>query len=103
MAEGRFVSRSISTNEQLASVSIEAALLFSWCIPHLDVDGRLAGSAMYIKANVAPLRDEITIKRIPKLLAELGQAVDNEGTSLVVWYEVGCQQVLMFPGFGRQQ
>lgn len=103
MAEGRFVSRSISTNEQLATVSIEAALLFTWMIAHLDVDGSLAGSPMSIKANVVPLRDELTLKRIPKLLEELAAAVDDDGTSLVVWYEVGRQQVLFFPGFDGQQ
>jgi hypothetical protein len=72
-------------------------------IPHIDVDGRVAGSPISIKANVVPLRDEITIKRIPKLLAELGNAVDADGTSLLVWYEVGRQQVLYFPGFTGQQ
>jgi hypothetical protein len=103
MAEGRFVSRSISANEQLADVSIEAALLFSWCIPHLDVDGRLKGSPMFLKSSIVPLRDEFTIKRIPAFLEELGQAVGREGSSLLVWYEASRQQVLFFPGFERQQ
>ena len=103
MADGRFLSRSIAVNEQLASVSIEAALFFTWCIPHCDIEGRLPGSPMSVKANVFPLREEITIKRIPKLIEELGSAVDPDGVSLVVWYQVGRQQVLMFPGFTRQQ
>lgn len=103
MAEGRFLSRSISTNEQLASVSFEAAMLFTWCIPHLDVEGRLAGNAMYLKSNVVPLRDEITLRKIPKLLAELAAAVDRQGQPLVIWYEAGRQQVLQFPGFAGQQ
>jgi hypothetical protein len=103
MARGRFLSRSISASEQLASVSIEAALLFTWCLPHLDVEGRLAGEAIFIKSNVVPLRDEITLKRIPKLIGELAAAVDRDGVSLVVWYEAGRRQVLFFPGFEEQQ
>lgn len=103
MAEGRFLSRSISTNEQLAGVSLEAALLFSWCIPHLDVDGRLAGNPMFLKSNVVPLRDEITLKKIPRLLTELARAVDRTGQPLLIWYEAGRQQVLQFPGFAGQQ
>lgn len=103
MANGRFVSRSISSNEELAGVSIEAALLFSWSIPQLDVDGRLPGSPMWLKTNVVPLRDELTLKSIPRCLEELGAAIDRDGTSLIVWYETRLKQVLFFPGFGRQQ
>lgn len=103
MAKGRFISRSISTNEQLASVSFNADYFFTRCIAHLDVDGRLTGNPVLLKSNVVPLRDEITLKLIPKLIEELGAAVDLAGRSLVVWYEVGAQRVLFFPGFAGQQ
>lgn len=103
MAKGRFVSKSIATNEQLAAVSFTADYFFQRCIPHLDVEGRLAGNPLIIKATVAPLRDEITAENIPALIAELAAAVDHEGTPLVVWYEVNGVKVLEFPGFASQQ
>lgn len=103
MAKGRFVSKSIATNEQLAAVSFTADYFFQRCIPHLDVEGRLAGNPLIIKAAVAPLRDEITQANIPELIAELAAAVDHEGTPLVIWYEVNGVKVLEFPGFQGQQ
>jgi hypothetical protein len=103
MPNGRFVSRSISTNEQLGRVSLAANLLFDQCIPHLDVAGRLAGNPTLVKSTAVPLRTDVPEDRIPSLLAELSQAVGPEGEPLVRWYEVKGTRVLEFPGFDRQQ
>ena len=103
MAKGRFVSRSISANEQLASVSLLADFLFGRCIAHLDAEGRMTGNPQLIKSTVVPLRSEIREDAIPGLLGELASAVDHEGRPLVVWYEVAGRQVLYFPGFDRAQ
>lgn len=103
MANGRFVSRSISTNEQLGAVSIEADFLFGRCIPHLDRDGRITGNPALLAATVAPLRAELTPHCVAGLLEELASAVDADGVPLVLWYEVAGQRVLAFPGFSRQQ
>lgn len=102
MADGRFLSRSISLNQQLARVSFEADYLFARCIPHLDVEGRMPGHPSLVKSIACPLRDEIREADIPRLLYELASAkVDGEG--LVRWYESSGVQVLEFPGFHRQQ
>jgi hypothetical protein len=103
MPNGRFVSKSISANEQLADVSLAADYFFQRCIPHLDVDGRITGNAKILKGAVFPLRSEITAESIPDLIRELGAAVDAAGQSLVVWYEVGTQKVLWFPRFRDHQ
>lgn len=97
MPNGRFVSKTISTNGQLASVSLEADFLFGRCIPHLDREGRLAGSPKLVKAIAVPLRDELTVARVGACLAELAKH------ELVVWYVVAGQEYLMFPGFERHQ
>ena len=103
MAEGRFVSRSIATNEQLAGVSFLADYLFVRCVPHLDVEGRMTGNPTLIKAKVAPLRPEMTVDKIPELIQELARALDRHGEPLLVWYAVADMRVLHFPGFSRQQ
>lgn len=103
MPRGRFISRSISTNEQLAGVSFAADFLFTRCIAHLDAHGRMTGNPILIKSEVVPLREEITVRSIPKLLNELANAKDHTGQPLVVWYEAAGQKVLAFPGFERQQ
>lgn len=95
MPDGRFLSKSISDNEHLGTVSAEAALLFSWCIPHLDRDGRLDGRPRVIKSRVMMWRDDIGEGDIPALLREL--------SPLVKWYECDGTRVLWFPGFRGEQ
>lgn len=102
MARGRFISRSIASNEQLAGVSLAADFLFGRCIPFLDGEGRMSGNPIIVKLAVQ-LRPEMTLDVIPALLAELAAARDHKGEPLVVAYEVGGQRVLYFPGFARQQ
>ena len=95
MPEGRFMNKSISQNEVLGSVSVEAALLFSWCIPHLDRDGRIDGHPVLLRSKLFPWRQDITAESIPSLIAELAP--------LVRWYEVDGKAVLYFPGFRDEQ
>lgn len=97
MPNGRFVSKTISTNGQLAAVSLEADYLFGRCIPHLDREGRMVGSPKLVKAIAVPVRDELTVARVASCLAELA------GQELVMWYTVAGQQYLSFPGFDRHQ
>lgn len=93
MPRGRVVSKGVSTNDQLAGVSIPAALLFTWCIPHLDREGRFHGSPALIKSLVFPLRKDIQEEHVPALLYELGDA------GLIRWYEVQNRRYVEFPGF----
>lgn len=97
MPEGRFVSKTISQNEQLAGVSLVADYLFGRCIPHLDRDGRMPGHPELVKSIACPMRKEIQSGVIPDLLRSLG------GAGLLKWYEVEGKQILEFPGFRRHQ
>lgn len=103
MAHGRFLSKSIATNEQLASVSLEADYLFGRMIPHLDVEGRMPGHPKVVKATAVPMRDELTAERVAGLLGELAVATGSNGQPLVQWYEVGGRQVVAFPAFHTHQ
>ena len=100
---GRFVSRSIAVNEQLAAVSLQADYLFRACIPHLDVEGCVTGNPALLRSIVAPLRTEIGDGVVPDLLRELANATDHTGTPLIFWFEIGGTKVVEFPGFARQQ
>jgi hypothetical protein len=61
MAEGRMLKKKISPNEAVADLSDDShRLLFTWGIPHLDVEGRITGSPRGFKAMVAPLLEHIT-------------------------------------------
>ena len=95
MPDGRFVNKSISVNERLGRVSPLAAILFTWCIPHLDRDGRMAGGVAQIRGAALPLRADVTDEVIPNLIRELGD--------LVRWYEIDGKKVLELPGFLDEQ
>ena len=97
MAEGRFISRNIAFSEQLGQVSMEADYLFMRMLPHLDCDGRLAGSPTSIRARVCPLRKEMTDVEVSTAIAELDQA------RLIVWYEVDGFQYVEYPNFEKYQ
>jgi hypothetical protein len=99
MARGRFLSKSISTCEELGRVSPQAYALFLTCVPHQDVDGRLHAGSYFIKTQIVPYLDWIREEHVPVLLDELANARDHEGRPLVHYYEVGGERFLEFPGF----
>ena len=97
MARGRFLSKEIVDDTDLADVSLKAYALFLSAIPHLDVEGRLKGHPRQVKRIVMGMRDDFQIEDIAKLLRELHEA------GLVVWYEVDDKQYLYFPAFKKHQ
>src|SRR5688572_4409619 len=99
MARGRFVSKTISTCEELGQVSPQAAMLFFMCLAHQDVDGRIPAGAYHIKTQIVPYLDWIRQEHVPALLDELANALDHDGRPLVHYYEIGGERFLEFPGF----
>lgn len=97
MAEGRFLSKSISYSLQLASVSFVTETVFYRCLPHLDVDGRMRGEPSVVRAMIAPLKDSLTLEMLETALAELERA------GLLERYTVNGACVIAFPGFDRHQ
>lgn len=87
----------MSESAQLAAVSLEAALLFTWCLPHLDCEGRMNGEPGVVRGKVVPLRPEFTEERVAACLWELAQA------RLVTWYWKAESRHLAFPGFADHQ
>lgn len=97
MPEGRFLSKSIATSEQVASVSLLADYLFTRMIPHLDCEGRMPGSPRTVRGIVCPLRDDVSVKQVAGALLELHTA------GLLVWYVVDGAQYVEFPKFRDHQ
>lgn len=57
MAQKRMIDKKISVSEQVADLSTEAQLLFTWMIPHTDDAGLLPISPRSIKGLVVPMKD----------------------------------------------
>ena len=70
-AKARMLWGSISTSERVNRLSLKAALLYTWLLPHADDQGRMSGSPATIKAVVVPMRTDITESEILDLLHEI--------------------------------
>ncbi len=64
MAQKRMIDKKISVSEDVANLTLEAKLLFTWMIPHSDDVGLLPYSARSIKGLVVPMVDELTTEKI---------------------------------------
>lgn len=90
------LNKKISFDEKVAELSLKAALFFTWCIPHLDVGGKILGDANYLKGNVCPYRNDISLKDIEKIIVEL------EEKDLIISYG-DFHKYLYFKGFTKNQ
>ena len=109
MAQGRMLLRKISKNDQVprlieavdadlgAPHGAYAALMFTWCIAHLDVEGRMHGDPRLVRADVFPLMDAITTAHVERYLTHFSAC------GLAVWYAVGGRKYLAFPSFDENQ
>jgi len=73
MPKGRMLNKRISYDEKIAHLSIEASLLYTWCIPHLDVKGRIYGDSDIIKGLIVPYVRELTPQKIDKCIEEISK------------------------------
>ena len=96
MPKGRMLAKKISYDEQVAKLSIKATLLYTWCLPHLDVQGRYYADANIIKGSVVPYIGEYTIGDIDNYLTEM------VNVGLVVLYGNG-RKYMYFKGFHKNQ
>lgn len=96
MPKGRMLNKKISVNRTLPNLSVHAALLFTWCIPHLDVEGKMYADPQQIKGIVVPYLKYFTIKRIEFCLKELNES------GIVVVYGDGYKY-MKFIGFANEQ
>lgn len=73
MNEGRMLRKRISRSRKFASLSKDAKILFCMLIPHYDPHGKMNGSPHFIKGEVVPYIDELTVPVIKKCLVEISQ------------------------------
>lgn len=98
MAEGRMLKKKISLNEALANLDNDThRLLFTWAIPHLDIEGRISGSPRVFKATVAPLLDHLTPEKITKFFN------DAHEKGLINRYKIGKDWWVEYPKFKENQ
>lgn len=103
MAEARLLRKKICKSERVNALPIPARLLFTWMIPHLDVEGRMTGNPKVIQQTVFPLTN-YTPSQVDKWLDMMVDLKDDiTGYGLIERYEVGINKYLWYPGFDGEQ
>lgn len=90
MARRRSIATKISLSEQVDQLSDQAAMLFTWMIPHADDFGRLPGSVKKLAGMVVPLRrgrPGWSYEDIEGYLFEMESTTDETGTPLIARYQ----------------
>jgi uncharacterized phage protein (TIGR02220 family) len=67
------INKNISDSNGFASLSCEAAVLFTMMIPHFNSHGKMNGGPGYIKDEICPLIPYLTYKNIKSLLMEISE------------------------------
>jgi hypothetical protein len=76
MADGRMLKKAVSTSRKLADLKTDSArLLYTWILPHLDIEGRFSASPDIIKGYIVPRLKSMTPKKIAVYLEDLA---DND-------------------------
>ena len=96
MPEGRMLRKKISRDEVVAKLSDKAIILYTWCIPHLDVRGKILADAHILKGIIVPYLKGFTLPMIEKCVKELGDS------GLVIVYG-GSHKYMKFNGFSKNQ
>jgi len=98
MADGRMLKRAVSHSRRLANLKNDShRLIYTWIIPHLDVEGRFHADPLIIKGSVVPRLKHITEKIIHDALADM---VNND---LIYLYQVDGEQYLELRKFEDHQ
>ena len=70
MPAGRFLSKTVATDEALNRLSWQAQAIYLMTIPHLDRDGLITGHPLLLMAQVAPLRAAELVSTMADLIQE---------------------------------
>lgn len=98
MADGRMLKKAINTSRKLAALKTDTArLLYTWILPHLDIEGRFFADPDVIKGFVVPRLKHIT----PEIIADCLK--DMENNELIVVYPANCDYFLEFSKFADHQ
>ncbi len=102
--ERRSLWGSISTSRKVNAVSLRAALLYTWAIPHFDDEGFLDGEEEQIRAKIVPLRAEFYRDKLKKCIIELencGLWRIFRGDSRIIIYDPAFDSHQIFHGFKK--
>jgi len=98
MAEGRMLKKKVSTSKKLMELKTDSArLLWTWLLPHLDVEGKFSADPDIVKGSVVPRLKHFTSAKVEEYLLDMAE------NGLIVIYEVNGDRYLKFNNFAENQ
>jgi len=98
MPEGRMLKKCISDSKKLGALTSDSArLLYTWLLPHLDVEGRYSADPEIIKGHIFPKVKSMTVSKIKKLLLNLDEI------GLIILYRNNSEDYLQLKQFTKYQ
>lgn len=98
MAEGRMLKKAISTSRRLADLQSDSArMLYTWIIPHLDIEGRFYADPEMVKGSVVPRIKSFTLSKIEECLSDMHKV------GLILVYKVDGDTYLQLRKFEDHQ
>jgi hypothetical protein len=89
MADGRMLKKLISTSKKLANLKTDSArLLYTWILPHADIQGRFSGEPDIVKGSIVPRLKTMDYENVEAYLTDM---VEN---NLIDLYEVDGDKYL---------
>lgn len=93
----RMIHSNLWVSEQVAKLSIPARLLYIGLITIADDDGRLKGSSLYLRGQIFPYDDKVTVSNVKEWLAEI---INNK---LVAFYNIDNEYYIYHPKWEKYQ
>lgn len=98
MADGRMLKKAISHSRRLAKLKTDTArLLYTWILPHLDIEGRFSANPDIIKGVIVPRIRSIGTKKIENCLYDMAEQ------ELITLYEHDNDKYLQYRKFKDHQ
>lgn len=98
MADGRMLKKQISRSKKLARLKTDSArMLYTWIIPHLDIEGRLEADPHIVKGEVVPRLETFTPENIQEYLEDMA------AEELIILYHHEGDQFLQLVKFEDHQ
>jgi hypothetical protein len=103
--ERRSLWGSISTSDKVNRLSLKAALLYTWSIPHEDDEGFQEGDLKSLKHMVVPFREDIPLGDLKPLFIEIVTIHKKINDSMPLWrvFHIGNKVFIQNPVHNDRQ
>jgi hypothetical protein len=97
MPVGRIILKTISESKKLSSLKTDGArLLYTWLIPHLNVNGCFSADPIVVRARI--------FTRLDKSIEDINSFLDDlENNNLIIRYNSNGDDFLIVPKFAEKQ